>query len=61
MKCSSGFHGKDAWELAKQETEGSAAIFEGTPEHFEKEWSLLSAKVGELVPTENPTANPRSL
>jgi hypothetical protein len=57
-KCSSGFHGKDAWELAKQETEGSAAIFEGTPEHFEVEWGVLNAEVGELVPTEDPTAGP---
>ncbi|HZV88732.1 MAG TPA: hypothetical protein VFF95_14375 [Candidatus Binatus sp.] len=57
-QCSSGFQGKDAWELAKQETEGATVVFEGTPEHFEVEWHLLNAKVGELVPTENATAGP---
>jgi hypothetical protein len=57
-KCSSGFHGKNGWELAKLETEGSAAIFEGTPERFEVEWSVLNANVGELIPTENPAAGP---
>jgi hypothetical protein len=57
-KCSSGFHGKNAWELAKLESEGSAAIFEGTPEHFEVEWSVLNAKVGELIPSEDPSAGP---
>ncbi len=44
--------------MAKQETEGSSVIFEGTPEHFEVEWRLLSAKVGELIPTENANAGP---
>jgi len=57
-QCSSGFHGKDAWDLAKQETEGSSVIFEGTPEHFEVAWRLLNAKVGDLISTEDLNAGP---
>jgi hypothetical protein len=50
-KCASGFHGKNAWELAKVEAEGSDAIFEGTPERFEIDWSVFNTKVGELIPS----------
>jgi hypothetical protein len=57
-KCMSNYHGKSNWEAAKLETDGSAAIFEGTPEHFELMWSLLSAKPGELIATETEGPNP---
>ena len=57
-KCSIGFRGESRWELAKQETEGSTAVFEGMPERFELQWNLLSAKEGELIPTDNPGAGP---
>jgi hypothetical protein len=53
--CASGFHRKDAWDLAKQETAGSTAIFEGPPERFDVKWSVWNAKVGELVPIEDST------
>lgn len=57
-QCSSGFHGKNSWELARQETEGSTAVFEGIPERFELQWTLLNAKEGELIPADNPGAGP---
>jgi hypothetical protein len=57
-KCSSGFYGKNRWELAKEEEKGSAVIFEGMPERFDLQWNLLNAKVGELIPAENPAQKP---
>lgn len=57
-KCSSGFNGKNRWELAKEEEKGSAVIFEGMPKRFDLEWNLLNAKVGQLIPAENPAAKP---
>jgi len=57
-QCVMGSRGSNAWEVAKQETEGSAAIFEGTPERFEMDWSVLRAKVGELIPLESESPNP---
>jgi hypothetical protein len=59
-QCSSGFHGKNAWELAAVEAQGSDAIFEGTPERFEMEWSVLNTKVGELIPSGDMGAGPGS-
>jgi|SRR3974377_364314 len=55
-KCSSGFYGKNRWELAKEEERGSTVIFEGRPEGFDFQWNLLKAKVGELIPAENEAA-----
>jgi hypothetical protein len=53
-RCSSGFHGSTPLEVAQLEAEGSTVIFEGTPERFELNWSLLKAKEGELTSAENP-------
>ena len=55
-KCSSGFYGKNRWELAKEEERGSTVIFEGRPERFDLQWNLLNPKVGELIPAENEAA-----
>jgi hypothetical protein len=33
--------------------EGATAIFEGTPEHLDLRWSVLDAKVGDLIPADN--------
>jgi hypothetical protein len=55
-KCGSSFHGNNPLEVAKLEAEGSTAIFEGTPERFELQWSLLNAKEGELISAGTPAA-----
>jgi hypothetical protein len=56
-KCASAFHGKNAWESAKLEADGSTAIFEGIAQRIEAEWSLLdalvSSKDGDLLPVPN--------
>jgi hypothetical protein len=53
-KCSATyFDANPGWDAARLETDGSTAIFEGTPEHFELLWSVLSANVGTWIPTEN--------
>lgn len=53
-KCSGSYYDfNTGWEAAKLETDGSTAIFEGTPEHFEVMWSVLSAKAGAWIPIEN--------
>ena len=52
--CGSGIHGKNAWEIAKLQADGTTVIFEGIPERFELQWSVLRAKVGELTPAESP-------
>jgi hypothetical protein len=53
-QCSgSYFDLNTGWEAAKIETNGSTAIFEGTPEHFEVMWSVFSAKVGAWIPMES--------
>ena len=52
--CGSGIHGKSPWEIAKLQADGATVIFEGIPERFELQWSVLQAKVGELTPAENP-------
>jgi hypothetical protein len=57
-KCLSGYYGKNSWEVAKLETEASAAIFEGTPERFDLMWSFLNTKVGDLIPMETEGFNP---
>jgi len=51
-QCGAGPRGKNAWEIAKLEAEGSTVIFEGTPVHAELKWDLLSAKDGELIPAD---------
>jgi hypothetical protein len=48
-KCGSSFHANNGLEVAKLEEQGSDAIFEGTPERFELQWSLLNAKEGDLI------------
>jgi hypothetical protein len=55
-KCSSSFYGNKPLEVAKLEAEGSTAIFEGTPERFEFQWSLLHAKEGALISAGTPGA-----
>jgi hypothetical protein len=53
-QCAGSYYDfKTGWEAARLETDGSTAIFEGTPEHFEVTWSVLSAKVGTWIPTES--------
>ena len=49
-RCGSSFHGKNAQEVAKLRAQGATAVFEGTPEHIEMQWRLLSAKEGDLIP-----------
>ncbi len=51
----SGIHGKNAWEIAKLEKESAAVIFEGTPEHFDFQWSVLKANPGDLIPSDLQT------
>lgn len=53
-QCGSSIHGKSAWQRAKLQAEGATVIFEGTPDRFELQWSVLRAKVGELIPAESP-------
>ncbi len=48
--CGASARGRNAWENAKEFAQGSGAIFEGTPLHFDLKWDLLAAKDGELVP-----------
>ena len=59
-KCGSNYHGKNSWEVAKLEVDGSAAIFEGIPETFEQHWSVLSAKVGAWIPADEAGVSARS-
>jgi hypothetical protein len=49
--CGLGFHGKNDWEIAKKEAEGTEVIFEGTPERLEMQWGPLSAREGDLIST----------
>jgi hypothetical protein len=51
-QCGVRFRGKNAWEVAKLESENSAVIFEGTPVRFELKWNLLTAKESELIPSD---------
>ncbi len=51
-RCS-GIHGKNYWDGARLKAEGAAAIFEGTPERIETQWSVLIAKRGELITAED--------
>ena len=51
-KCASNIHGKNPWDTAKLETQEAAAVFEGTPEKFELQWSALNAKPGDLIPSD---------
>jgi len=52
-QCGMKPYGKTRWEVSKLEATGSTVIFEGTPERFEFQWSLLNAKEGELVSAED--------
>lgn len=51
LACSCGVsaRGQNAWENAKELAQGSGAVFEGTPVHFDLKWDLLTAKAGQLV------------
>lgn len=49
-QCGASFRGKSGWEVAKLQSDGATTIFEGTLEHVELKWSVLTAKDGELVP-----------
>jgi hypothetical protein len=55
-KCGSNYHGRNSWEVAKLEADGSSVIFEGTPERFEVQWDVLNGKTGELISAENGVA-----
>jgi hypothetical protein len=55
-KCSSSFRGNTALDVAELEAQGSTAIFEGTPQRFELQWSLLDAKEGEMISAGTPGA-----
>jgi hypothetical protein len=61
-KCS-GIHGKTPLETAKLVAESSVAIFEGIPQRFDLQWSLLSARAGDLIPAEieEPGSWPRMI
>ncbi len=48
--CNSGIQGKTPRETAQKRLDSAAAVFEGTPVHFELQWDLLAAKSGDLVP-----------
>jgi len=52
-QCGGFVSGKNAWGVAQREWNSSEIIFEGTPVKFELYWSLLSAKEGEWVKSEN--------
>jgi hypothetical protein len=54
-RCGGSARGNNAWENAKQETQNSAVVFEGTPVRFEFRWNLLSAKDGDLIPAVMPS------
>jgi len=51
-QCGGSTHGKNAWENAKDASQRSLFIFEGTPVRFELKWRLLFAKDGELIPAD---------
>jgi hypothetical protein len=53
-KCGNPYHGKTNWETAKLETEGSAAVFEGTPERFELRGRIFDAKIGDVISADAP-------
>jgi len=52
--CGSSIHGKSAWEVAKLQAADARAIFEGSPEHFDLQWDVLSAKDGGLISADDP-------
>jgi hypothetical protein len=52
--CGASFHGKNNLELAKLEANWATVIFEGTPERFEFQWDVLTAKEGELISADSP-------
>jgi hypothetical protein len=47
-----GFPGRTAWEAAQRKAQDAPAIFEGVPERFRWQWSILSAKQGDLIPAD---------
>src|SRR5215471_14515725 len=47
-----GFFGRTAWEAAQLKAQDAPAIFEGVPERFRWQWSILSAKQGDLIPAD---------
>jgi hypothetical protein len=59
-RCGSGIHGRTPLENAKLEAENSVAIFEGTPQRFELQWGILSAKEGELIAADMGGLTPSS-
>jgi hypothetical protein len=44
--------GRNAWENAKEFSQRSEVIFEGTPVRFELKWNLLTARDSELIPAD---------
>jgi len=51
-QCGIAAHGRNAWENAQELSKSATVIFEGEPVKFELRWSLLTAKAGDLIPTE---------
>jgi hypothetical protein len=47
-----GFTGRTAWEGAQRKAQNAPVIFEGVPEHFQWQWSILNAKDGDLIPAD---------
>ena len=50
--------GRTAWEVAKFKADGSPVIFEGTPMRSELQWAVLTARVGELIPSDLSSFKP---
>ena len=50
--------GGNAWEIAQRRAARAAAVFEGTPQHFEFQWNPLTAKPGDLAPADSPAGEP---
>ncbi len=55
-QCGARRYGKSDWEWAKSESDWATLIFEGTPERFDFQWNLLTAKDGELISADYPSA-----
>lgn len=57
-QCSGSYEGKNAWELAKLQTDRASVIFVGTPERFELRWDLFNSKSGELISADEAGSKP---
>jgi hypothetical protein len=57
-QCGVEWRGRTAWEVAKLKAEDSPVIFEGTPVRSELDWAVLTARVGELIPSDLSSFKP---